>query len=217
MGNYHNIIVDEMIERYGYNNEVKAEEVLAQVNSSQYRYEIENLYDDEKFSTTLHPFFEHISDDYDTAKSNYYSVIENNSTSQFAKTYMYEIMDVIFSLKEEDYNYKTFYSTIVQIENNIIKDSNLLNKEKVIILKGSSVARHTVDLWLNKHYEIEKSTLGEKRKRKWWTWLLIGGADVGAAWASGKISDAVTASKFIHDITAPVNKVISPTPDTEIK
>jgi len=194
--------VEEAIENYGIIEDVTIEDVFDQIKSSIYKDEIQTKYPKETFSTVTSNLIDLFSDDYIISKANIDGAITNLDFSLNGKTYLYDIIDIIYSQEETSFNYDSYHTAIVNIENDVLNDSNLKHEEQELILKSASVARYTVDLWLNKYYNLEQNQT-TRGKRKWWTWLIIGGADVGGMLATGKVTDAGTLSKIAYDLTAP--------------
>src|SRR5690606_23251862 len=202
VGYYHNLLVEEAIENYGIIEDVTIEDVFDQIKSSIYKDEIQTKYPKETFSTVTSNLIDLFSDDYIISKANIDGAITNLDFSLNGKTYLYDIIDIIYSQEETSFNYDSYHTAIVNIENDVLNDSNLKHEEQELILKSASVARYTVDLWLNKYYNLEQKHI-TRGKRKMCTWSIIGCADVSGMIARGKVTEAGTLSKIAYDLTAP--------------
>lgn len=70
--------------------------------------------------------------------------------------------------------YSEIHSYVVQFENEVINDTALSEKDKMVILCGTSTARYSSKLWIDKAEAKQITANG----RKWWGHVIVIGADV---------------------------------------
>ena len=138
-------------------------------------------------------------------KNKFQNVINGVDASEIAKTEMQILVDYMFTVgfSTQKTTYTDFYNHIVAFENKILANKNLSDKDKKTILSGSSTARFSGFLWIEKVPQNEVTA-----KRGWFAWAIIGAADVVGTLAGGgvNVGTGAAASGTAYTLTAPDKK-----------
>jgi|GEM_PF-969236 len=139
--------------------------------------------------------------------NSYHNVISTYSYSPNTKNKLRGLFDIIYSsFEEDDLDYNSMKNKIIDFEVNLLNGNSggavsVNDVDKIIILKATSIARHSFYFWyLNTNeidgpdfeYELEDGG-GNRVNKKWWKWLVIGAADV-AGGVTGNVAGALGAS-----------------------
>jgi len=130
--------------------------------------------------------------------NSYYDVVESHNYSPNVKNKLNYLFELIYtSFEEEGLDYNIMKGKIVAFEETLLNGSESLmsDVEKDIILKTTSIGRHSLYFWFlntNEKYPIYDSP-DKKSEKKWWKWLVIGAADVAGA-VTGNVAGALGAS-----------------------
>ncbi|HIR72448.1 MAG TPA: hypothetical protein IAB96_02800 [Candidatus Coprenecus pullicola] len=94
-----------------------------------------------------------------------------------------------------DFSYERIKSQIVSLESTVISNTSLPEAEKRTVLEATSVFRYSTAQWeaavpLFQDDNVP-SYVKDKKKRKWWQWLVIGLADVLGGVAGGAVGSLV--------------------------
>lgn len=111
---------------------------------------------------------------------------------------------------EDKSEYNEVYDFIINLEDKIIEDKKINDKDLKILLGGTSIGRYSCFFW--NEIEFNNTINKNSDKRPFWNWLVIGAADVIGGIAGGTVNFASAistgggASNVANTLTNPKNK-----------
>lgn len=157
-------------------------------------------------SDLLEPFVEDFPD-------NMEAVISAGDASEAVQDKLTEFMNhFLDATKGKEIGYDDAYDYIIDFESSIIGNKSWSAEDSERLLSATSIGRHSLHFWYTQQQTESLAKDNDKPKRKWWTWIIIGVADVGGGIVGASISGgtqtlsgAVGASNLANTLTSPSN------------
>lgn len=174
VGKQHNEIVNEFLSKYG-SQKLSVEKTLELISGICKTKKIEGK------GLTKAEFDNGIID----IKINFRETVSNSSLSKEGKGFLQKLFDYMLNNGfNGTVDYKECHAYILNFENDILENKTMSNSDKEFLLKSTSVGRHSINLW-HKRFSDENNENNAGRRRGWFSWLIVGAADICGGVAGG--------------------------------
>lgn len=140
---------------------------------------------------------------YNSMKRNFsFKVTEEASPELKKEAEKFSRIFLSFQKKQDKFNFQEIKKSIVAYESEVLKNKNLKETDKAIMLKSTSTCRYSALQWEypinNVVRNVEKNEVKVK-KLKWYHWIIVVAVDAGSVLLGEKVSDAVKASTTAYE------------------